>query len=107
MAYLGLVPSEYSSGEAQRHGALIKAGNSHARGESWSKAAWHYRQRPTLGRAPVKPGATRRDRQPRVASVTALALPLSSSRRLRQANAGGDGGDRARTRGVRRAAMTR
>ena len=28
MAYLGLVPSEYSSGETQRRGALTKAGNS-------------------------------------------------------------------------------
>src|SRR2546422_7207002 len=31
MAYLGLVPSEDSSGETPRRGALTKAGNSHAR----------------------------------------------------------------------------
>ena len=31
MAYLGLVPSEYSSGETQRRGAITKAGNTHAR----------------------------------------------------------------------------
>jgi hypothetical protein len=31
MAYLGLVPSEHSSGDAQRRGALTKAGSSHAR----------------------------------------------------------------------------
>jgi transposase len=36
MAYLGLVPSEYSSGEAQRRGAITKAGNTHA-GGCWSK----------------------------------------------------------------------
>src|SRR2546428_3176790 len=50
MAYLGLVPSEYSSGESQRRGALTKAGNSHAR-RILVEAAWHYRHRPTIGRA--------------------------------------------------------
>jgi len=50
MAYLGLVPSEYSSGETQRRGALTKAGNSHAR-RVLVEAAWHYRHRPTIGRA--------------------------------------------------------
>jgi len=50
MAYLGLVPSEYSSGETRRRGALTKAGNSHAR-RVLVEAAWHYRHRPTLGRA--------------------------------------------------------
>jgi transposase len=50
MAYLGLVPGEYSSGEARRRGALTKAGNSHAR-RVLVEAAWHYRHRPALGRA--------------------------------------------------------
>jgi transposase len=50
MAYLGLVPSEYSSGESQRRGALTKAGNSQAR-RVLVEAAWHYRHRPTIGRA--------------------------------------------------------
>ena len=50
MAYLGLVPSEYSSGETQRRGALTKAGNPHAR-RVLVEAAWHYRHRPTIGRA--------------------------------------------------------
>lgn len=49
MAYLGLVPSEYSSGEAQRRGAITKAGNTHAR-RVLVEAAWHYRHRPTVGR---------------------------------------------------------
>jgi transposase len=44
------VPSEYSSGETQRRGALTKAGNSHAR-RVLVEAAWHYRHRPTIGRA--------------------------------------------------------
>jgi transposase len=50
MAYLGLVPSEYSSGEAQRRGAITKAGNTHAR-RVLVEAGWHYRHRPTLGHA--------------------------------------------------------
>jgi transposase len=48
MAYLGLVPSEYSSGDRQRRGALTTAGNSHAR-RVLVEAAWHYRHRPALG----------------------------------------------------------
>jgi transposase len=50
MAYLGLVPGEYSSGDTHRRGALTKAGNSHAR-RILVEAAWHYRHRPRLGPA--------------------------------------------------------
>jgi transposase len=50
MAYLGLVPSEYSSGEREHRGALTKAGNSHAR-RVLVEAAWHYRHHPVLGPA--------------------------------------------------------
>ena len=49
MAYLGLVPSESSSGGSDR-GALTKAGNTHAR-RALVEAAWHYRHRPTVGEA--------------------------------------------------------
>ncbi len=42
MSYMGLVPSEYSSGAAQRRGAITKAGNSHAR-RILIEAAWAYR----------------------------------------------------------------
>lgn len=52
MAYLGLVPSEHSSGDAQRRGALTKAGNTHVR-RALIEAAWHYRHRPSLGRTLV------------------------------------------------------
>lgn len=48
MAYLGLVPSERSSGERQRRGALTKAGNIHVR-RLLIEAAWHYRHRPHVG----------------------------------------------------------
>lgn len=49
MAYLGLVPSEYSTGDTQRRGALTKAGNAHAR-RVLVEAAWHYRHRPVVSR---------------------------------------------------------
>ncbi|MBI2170361.1 MAG: IS110 family transposase [Actinobacteria bacterium] len=50
MAYLGLVPSEDSSGDTRRRGALTKAGNTHVR-RVLVEAAWPYRHRPSLGRA--------------------------------------------------------
>jgi transposase len=42
MAFLGLVPSEHSSGNKRRLGAITKAGNSHLR-RLLVEAAWHYR----------------------------------------------------------------
>jgi transposase len=50
MAYLGLVPSEYSSGDTQRRGAITKTGNTHAR-RALVEAAWHYRHRPRIAGA--------------------------------------------------------
>lgn len=49
MASLGLVPSEYSSADVHRRGAITKAGNTHAR-RILVEAAWHYRHRPMVGR---------------------------------------------------------
>jgi len=42
-SYLGLVPSEQSSGTKRRQGAITKAGSSHAR-RLLIEAAWHYRR---------------------------------------------------------------
>jgi transposase len=42
MSYLGLVPSEHSSGQKRRLGAITKTGNSHAR-RVLIEAAWNYR----------------------------------------------------------------
>lgn len=42
MAYLGLVPSEHSSGNQRRQGAITKAGNGHAR-RMLVECAWLYR----------------------------------------------------------------
>jgi transposase len=49
MAYLGLVPTENSSGSRRRQGAISKAGNSHAR---WLliEAAHHYRLPPKISK---------------------------------------------------------
>jgi transposase len=41
MAYMGLVPSEYSSGNTTRRGAITKTGNAHAR-RALVTAAWKY-----------------------------------------------------------------
>lgn len=66
MAYLGLVPSEHSSSERPRRGAITKAGNSHAR-RLLVEASWHYRHPPCLGAALKE----RRKGQP--AAVIAIA----------------------------------
>jgi transposase len=42
MNYLGLTPSEYSSGERRRQGGITKTGNSHAR-RALVEGAWAYR----------------------------------------------------------------
>jgi transposase len=49
MAYLGMVPSERSSGGKQRRGSITKTGNSHAR-RVLVEAAWHYRHPPRQSR---------------------------------------------------------
>lgn len=45
MAFLGLVPSENSSGATRRQGGITKAGNTHVR-RVLVEAAWNYRFRP-------------------------------------------------------------
>jgi transposase len=42
MSYLGLTPSEYSTGERRRQGGITKAGNTHAR-RALIEGAWAYR----------------------------------------------------------------
>jgi transposase len=66
MSYVGLVPSEKSTGQTRRQGAITKSGSQHAR-RLLIEAAWHYRRPPRLGNA-LK---TRQQNQP--AQVIALA----------------------------------
>jgi transposase len=49
MAFLGLVPSEHSSGAAIRKGSITKTGNGHAR-RMLVEAAWNYRFPARVGR---------------------------------------------------------
>lgn len=54
MGYLGLVPSERSSGDRMRKGPITKTGNAHAR-RLLTEAAWNYRFKPRIGyRAQVR-----------------------------------------------------
>lgn len=48
MGFLGLVPSEHSSGDRVLRGSITKTGNSHAR-RLLTEAAWNYRHRPRIG----------------------------------------------------------
>ncbi|MDQ6804319.1 MAG: IS110 family transposase [Actinomycetota bacterium] len=49
MSYLGLVPSESTTGQQRRLGSITKTGSGHAR-RLLVEAAWHYRPRPNLGK---------------------------------------------------------
>jgi transposase len=50
MAFLGLIPSEYSSGVKRVQGAITKTDNAHLR-RVLIESAWHYRHHPFLGDA--------------------------------------------------------
>src|SRR6266851_5094982 len=48
MAFVGVVPSERSSGEQRRQGSITKVGNAHVR-RLLVESAWHARRRPSVG----------------------------------------------------------
>jgi len=50
MSYLGLVPSEDSTGQTRRQGSITKTGSGHGR-RLLVEAAWHYRRSPDKGQA--------------------------------------------------------
>jgi len=88
MAFVGLVPSERSSGEQRRQGSITKVGNGHVR-RLLVESAWHARRRPTVGyelarrqRGP-RPGR----RRARLALPAAPPRPLAADGRPRQAAA--------------------
>jgi len=64
-AFLGLVPTEYSSGQTRSQGSITKTGNSHAR-RLLVEAAWHHRK---TYRNPGQVMRTRWDLAPAVARV--------------------------------------
>jgi len=47
-AYLGIVPSEHTTGQQRRLGSITKAGSTHAR-RLMIEAAYHYRRNPVVG----------------------------------------------------------
>jgi transposase len=47
MAYVGLIPSEFSSGEKRRQGEITKTGNRHVR-RLLIESAWSYRYQPSV-----------------------------------------------------------
>src|SRR5436190_4350403 len=49
-SYLGIVPSEHTSGQQRRLGSITKAGSTHAR-RLLVEASWHYRRGPAVGQA--------------------------------------------------------
>jgi transposase len=50
MGYVGLIPSEQTSGEHRRRGPITKTGNAHLR-HVLVEAAWHYRRKPRMSKA--------------------------------------------------------
>ncbi len=83
-AYIGLVPSESSSGEREQRGSITKTGNHHVR-RLLVEASWHHRHRPALS-APLR---ARREGQPaRVLAIADRAQERLSARYRRMTAAG-------------------
>jgi transposase len=79
MAYLGLVPSEYSSGPRQQRGGITHTGNRHVR-RLLIEAAWHYRHKPYVSEALAR----RRHDQPAAMITLADKAQLRLCRRYRR-----------------------
>lgn len=83
MGYLGLVPTENSTGDKVKRGGITKAGNGRAR-RILVEAAWSYRYPPRVSRdkQPKVEAAPRRARGDCVESAnqTVRALPLTRAK---------------------------
>ena len=83
-AYIGLVPSEHSSGDSQRRGPITKTGNTHVR-RLLVEAAWHHRYKPRV----TGPLAKRREGQPgRILALADRAQERLYARYLRMSARG-------------------
>jgi len=82
MGFLGVVPSEYSSGNTRRQGAITKTGNSHAR-RVLIEAAWNYRFPARLSAALQK----RQQDQPKAVREIAWRAQLRLAKRYRHLGA--------------------
>jgi transposase len=83
MAYLGLVPSEYSSGNSRHQGGITKTGNRHAR-RLLVESAWTYRFNPRISR----PIEIRQQGQPKPIRDIAWKAQLRLTYRFKKLNAG-------------------
>jgi transposase len=79
MSFLGLVPSEHSSGPSKRRGGITKAGNAHAR-RLLAEAAWAYQGIPRIGRV----HAYRQEALPTVVCDIAWKAQLRLTTRFRR-----------------------
>jgi len=95
-AYLGLVPTEYSSGVSRVQGSITRTGNAHAR-RLLIEAAWHHRR-------PYRPGVELRRRW-QAASPTARRRGQQANQRLHTRWRGFDA--RAKRPAVANAAIAR
>jgi transposase len=84
MAYLGLIPSENSSGDRRRQGAITKAGNNSAR-RALVEAAWAYRHGPAVSSIIVR----RQTGLPKAAIAIAWKAQLRLCARFRRLSARG------------------
>ena len=78
MSYLGLVPSEYSSGASRRQGAITRCGNKHAR-RMLVEAAWNNRFKAQLSRCLE----VRQEGQPKAIRQISWKAQLRLSKRWR------------------------
>ncbi len=84
MAYLGLVPSEHSSGERVVRGSITKTRNGHAR-RLLIEAAWNYRFQPRIGYRAQR----RAEHLPQAIRAVAWKAQLRLSARFRRLHARG------------------
>jgi transposase len=84
MGYLGLVPSEHTSGDKRRLGAITKTGNTHVR-RVLIEAAWNYRFPPRI----TLPLQKRQERQPSDIRAIAWRAQLRLNHRYRKLTARG------------------
>ena len=101
MSYLGLVPSENTTGQQRRLGSITKTGSAHAR-RLLVEAAWHYRARPNLGKRLTERQADQPQEAIAVAWTAEAAAPhLGPPRAAWQAPDDHRGRGRPRARRVR------
>jgi transposase len=79
MHFLGLTPSEHSSGRSRTQGGITKSGNAHCR-RVLTEAAWHYRLKPLVSEAMQK----RQEKQKKEVRLTAWKAQQRLHKRFKQ-----------------------